>query len=280
MSYLVDVNFDKVVLVGCGGTGSLILEGLCRQLIGTPFNLILVDMDKVEPHNLGRQNFYKEDLGKFKSQVLAERYSKLYNRPIGYSVSPFGPDMMGSSSQGGDYQQRLIINSLIIGAVDNFMARQEMAKACEHGLNWWIDAGNGYNSGQVLIGNVISADVLRSSFQHRDNIMLKCPAPSLQSPALLLPSSNVEGPRQDCAEAVRDESQSPVINQAMATLALDMLWRIALAKLDYIGAYIDLDAGVMRRVPAEPAIISRMFGIPEDDLGQICNPAYSLRGAE
>ena len=35
--------------------------------------IVLVDHDRVEPHNLLRQNFYPEDVGRFKSQALADR---------------------------------------------------------------------------------------------------------------------------------------------------------------------------------------------------------------
>ena len=51
--------------------------------------IVLVDHDRVEPHNLLRQNFYKGDVGGFKSQVLADRLARAYDRPIGYSVYPF-----------------------------------------------------------------------------------------------------------------------------------------------------------------------------------------------
>ena len=51
--------------------------------------IVLVDHDRVEPHNLLRQNFYTEDVGRFKSQALADRLARAYRRPVGYSVYPF-----------------------------------------------------------------------------------------------------------------------------------------------------------------------------------------------
>jgi len=60
--------------VGCGGTGSLAAEGLCRLLIHSDLTLMLVDFDRVEPHNLLRQNFFAGS-GQVKSQALAERLS-------------------------------------------------------------------------------------------------------------------------------------------------------------------------------------------------------------
>ena len=55
MTYTVSLQGNerpKLVIVGCGGTGSLVAEGLCRLLINSDLTLMLVDFDRVEPHNL------------------------------------------------------------------------------------------------------------------------------------------------------------------------------------------------------------------------------------
>src|SRR4030042_2681916 len=80
---------DTILVVGCGGTGGFVAEGLCRMLAGARFDLVLVDHDRVEQRNLHRQNFYSEDLDKFKPQALAERLARKFGRPAGYSVNPF-----------------------------------------------------------------------------------------------------------------------------------------------------------------------------------------------
>lgn len=46
-----------IVLVGCGGTGGFLAEALGRLLIGKTTQVFLVDLDRVEPHNLLRQAF-------------------------------------------------------------------------------------------------------------------------------------------------------------------------------------------------------------------------------
>lgn len=46
-----------IVLVGCGGTGGFLAEAICRLLIDRPGSLQLIDMDRVEPHNVARQSF-------------------------------------------------------------------------------------------------------------------------------------------------------------------------------------------------------------------------------
>ncbi|MCK4783123.1 MAG: ThiF family adenylyltransferase, partial [Desulfobacteraceae bacterium] len=77
----------RTLVVGCGGTGSFVAEGLCR-ILGSDHPLLLIDHDRVEPHNLRRQNYFEQDVGKFKSQALAERLALRYGRRIAYSVYP------------------------------------------------------------------------------------------------------------------------------------------------------------------------------------------------
>ena len=91
MPYYLDNAFllEKpwVTVVGCGGTGGFVAEGLCRLFQGREATITLIDHDRVEPHTLPRQNFCAEDVGRFKSQALADRLARAYRRPIGYSVS-------------------------------------------------------------------------------------------------------------------------------------------------------------------------------------------------
>ena len=92
MPYYLDNAFlldnPWITVVGCGGTGGFVAEGLCRLFQGRQATIVMVDHDRVEPHNLLRQNFYAEDVGQFKSQALADRLARAYRRPVGYSVRP------------------------------------------------------------------------------------------------------------------------------------------------------------------------------------------------
>lgn len=259
------MTFKKVVLVGVGGTGSLIVDGLCRLLIKKPdIPIFIIDYDRVAKKNLLRQNFYPQDIGKFKSQVIAERYARIYGRKIAYSISPFEPDMI-EQYWGENMGAALVSNALIIGCVDSHTGRRAMAQALRHSLSWWLDTGNGYNSGQVLVGNVPHADLMKCSFDAQRNLLLRAPAPSLQAPSLLQPPTRVVK-RDDCAEAIEDNRQSQVINQSMAVLILEFVRRILAGELTWLGAYMDMDAGTLKPVPADPAIVSRMLSIDQQDL--------------
>lgn len=250
----------------------MVAEGMCRLLVDRPYNLFLVDYDRVEPHNLKRQSFFKSDIGKFKSQVLAERLSKLYERPIRYSVMPFEPDMLYSHQ--GNSLASYEIHGILIGCVDTPEARRQIA-VCMKWHNWWIDAGNSHDSGQVFIGNSLSASDLIQSFDEMSGEVSRLPAPSLQEPSLLVPISNTVDERRDCAEEVEDWGQSPVINQAMASLVLEFIYKLLRGQLSWIAAYLDLESGSLRTVPADPETISRMYHIPQKKL---ISPGYCSRG--
>ena len=253
----------RILIVGCGGTGSFVAEGLCRLLINRDIPLLLIDPDRVKSHNLVRQQFFPDDLGKFKSQALAERLSRQYGRAIGYSVYPYMPDLIHEELGGGF--ARLAAQGIIIGCVDNVAARRSIAGKWNGG-NWWIDAGNGYSSGQVLIGNTPHEDGLEGCFDKEKQEVDALPIPTLQLPSLLVPPTILVEDTRDCAEAVMAEDQSPVINQAMAVLVLEFMHRLLQGTLCWMGAYLDMEAGTMQTVPAEPEILASMLGVKVDTL--------------
>ena len=119
---------------------------------------------------------------------------------------------------------------LIIGCVDNVAARRSIAESLKYG-NWWLDAGNGYSSGQVLIGNTNAVAHLERCFDEENQEVYALPQPTLQLPSLLTPPTRPVNDSRDCAEAVIAEEQSPVINQAMAVLVLEFVHRFLQGRL-------------------------------------------------
>jgi len=236
----------------------MVSEGLCRLLINSDLPLLLVDPDRVEPHNLRRQNFFSGDVGKFKSQALAERLARQYGRQVGYSVYPYDGNMFDESMGGGMVSKALSL--IIIGCVDNTLARRSIAEG-QNWERWWLDAGNDHHSGQVLIGNTGDVNSLQEAFQEDEHTVSRLPLPSLQLPSLLIPPVGSVVRDLDCAEAIEDQGQSPVINQAMATLVLDFMYRLLKGTLTWMGTYIDLDAGTLQTVPADPITVARMCGV-------------------
>jgi PRTRC genetic system ThiF family protein len=253
-----------IMVVGCGGTGAFVAEGVCRLIRGTRHSLRLVDPDRVEERNLGRQLFYPADLGRFKAEALALRLAGAYGVTVEYSACRI--EKLPLSTRG----------YLTIGCVDNPGARERLQwagtgggfigqKISYHrsggspaGGCWYIDAGNGEHSGQVLIGNALLKE-LGHSFVAGDGLCHMLPLPTIQQPGLLAPETR-RVPGLDCARAVAAQEQSPVINQAMAALVIEYVHKLLTGSLTWMGSYIDLEAGTRSNVDADPAVVSRLTG--------------------
>jgi PRTRC genetic system ThiF family protein len=273
-SYLLDpcgngrpgpVEDATVVLVGCGGTGAYLAEAVCRLLIGRQGSLHLVDHDRVEPHNVARQAFDDRDVGKFKAQVLAERLARRFRRVVGYSVAPYDADLHGHvfGELGG--------LRLLVGAVDNAAARRAIAATLDGGRDpfarrpptWWMDLGNGRNSGQVLLGSATRRELLRGAFDPESGLCRALPAPSLQRPDLL-EAPPAPAPRLDCAEAVAAEEQSGTVNQVVAALGAAVAERLLGGTCGWSAVYFDVDDGLLRCVAAEPRAVAQVAGLRPD----------------
>jgi len=252
--YRLDSRFTQhnftVSIVGCGGTGGFVAEGLCRFL-PPHAELVFIDHDRVEERNLIRQNFTSCDLGKFKSEALAGRLATRYQRPIAYSNLPV--ELAGIRMPG-----------LVIGCVDNGLTRREIARKVTQEISpysygWWIDAGNGENYGQVIIGNY---EIRRLWESFEGEICHALPLPTIQRPELLQ-----QRPREpSCAEALAQNEQSPVINQAIASLVLEMARRLIEGSCPWVQLYLDLDTGTLTPVMATLELVSRITGISERKL--------------
>ena len=59
----------RVHIIGCGSVGSTVAENLARFGIE---DMVLYDFDVVEEHNLVNQMFTKEDVGRLKTEALAD----------------------------------------------------------------------------------------------------------------------------------------------------------------------------------------------------------------
>ncbi len=231
----------EVMIVGCGGTGGFVAEGLCR-LLPANIPLVLVDPDRVDARNLRRQNFFPEDLGKLKSEALAHRLSRKYHRAIAYSILPVSLTPLG-------------FNNLVIGCVDNGSARRDIsARFTDNYGNapaWWVDAGNGENFGQILIGNRTGTVQYRTS--EKGDRFYSLPLPTQQRPDLLREHRVVTS----CADM---EEQGPTINQSMATLVIEVVRRLIAGTCPWIQLYLDLELGTLQSVLVTPETVVDILG--------------------
>lgn len=244
-----------LIVVGCGGTGGFVAEGLCRLMVGRECRITLVDHDVVEEHNLRRQNFYVGDIGKFKSKVLAERLATRFDRPIDYSITPW--TVLEDRQEGWHVFSP---GQIIIGCVDNPMARRAIGLFVSRPTwgQWWIDAGNGRDYGQVLIGNR-DPTTLTGTFLLGPDLVYGLPLPTVQQPTLLEPAP--EAAPVDCAQAVAEGDQSSTINHLMAGLVLEYVRRLVDGTLSWMATYLDTASGTVTSVPITPETVARMTGV-------------------
>ena len=265
----------NIIIVGCGGTGGFVAESVCRLLTGRDNSITLVDHDRVEPHNLLRQHFYREDIGQFKSKVLADRLARSYGRIIGYSTHPLSENTHMDNLGIPNHESQLII-----GCVDNAKARKAMDYHLEgNQRRWLIDAGNGTNWGQILIGNSRARELTENDVESmfRDNICLRAPGPALQRPDIL--TTVLETPTDiDCAQAMDLTDQDPTINGMMAALVTQVTRRMLAGTCPFMGLYLDLELGqvtpsyvtpdairkIVERIPQEPTHGPQNFYDEED----------------
>lgn len=263
--YLIPPGPMRVILVGCGGTGSHLAQSLARlavhaQAAGQQVELIFIDGDTVELKNVGRQLFSTADIGMNKAQALAARFSAVFGLPIIAWPDMADTDLLRHLC-GGEIGGWGNVYPLLIGAVDSTSGRQALAGALAHqrrGL--WLDAGNHEQAGQVCVGSAIVPAEVQQAFR-LSGLCQALPAPSLQFPELLV--SVPPRPRADCAQAVIDNAQSLMVNQAMAAIAAQYAYQIVMGRrLTTFQTTIDLASLTMRSLP-----------ITATALASICPPA-------
>jgi hypothetical protein len=207
------------------------------------------------------------DVGRFKAEVLADRLSARFHREVCYSVMPYDARVHGAA-----FDRSSGLN-LVIGAVDNARARRAIAEtlaSADTRNHWdrdspdvvWLDAGNGLNSGQVLLGNALRPDELRRSFDRHFGFCSALPAPSLQRPDLLeSPPVAVAPPDPTCAEAVDGGDQSRTINQLMAAVVASYVESLLEGVCSWMATYLDMDNGTLRSTPIDPRHVAPIVGL-------------------
>lgn len=235
-SYPILVNQTRAVrfvLAGCGGTGSFMADNLSRLAFvlkaeGWRAELAFVDPDIVELKNVGRQKFCQAEIGRPKALTLAERFAYAYGLDIAALPEPFSSRAMDSGWRG---------TQIVIGAVDTPAARQSIAKAVKGA--WWLDCGNNYHSGQLILGN--SKGLTINDFGQCTHL----PYPHIAEPDLIKPMT-IPQPELSCADALQANLQSLTINTMMAAWGMEMLHRLLMGTLDYSRVDVNLEDGIAR----------------------------------
>lgn len=105
---------DRIHIIGCGAVGSTVAENLVRFGLT---NITLYDFDTVEAHNIANQMFRAIDIGKPKTQALAEILMEI------------NPDLEGNLRIEADGYHGQRLSGYVFLCVDNIDLRREIATA-------------------------------------------------------------------------------------------------------------------------------------------------------
>lgn len=219
-SKLVGASEIKILLVGAGGSGSIMLTHLCRiaqtfqKLGGVPIHITIMDDDTVSEANLGRQCFCEADLGQSKAIVLAQRARAFFGLDVEAKVEKFT----------GQY----VHTDIFIGCVDSLNPRRSIAGAiAERFQRYWLDLGNTADSGQVVLGGHGLPTVFDVLPQMR----------TMKEPKNL--------PSCSLAEAL--SKQDLFINSTLANFGGQILWQLLRrGGLSHHGCFVNLSTGNVR----------------------------------
>jgi PRTRC genetic system ThiF family protein len=239
-----------IVQVGVGGTGSWLALSLARILYharqkGQAIRLVLVDPDNVEAANVGRQLFSPAEIGVNKAEAMAFRLNLALGLDITAVAAPFTAAIMPwlyRQYQRQSHYSR--VRFVLVGAVDNHLARRELAKAMSlgDGRLWAVDAGNARSNGQVLLGNLTDLDQLRLD---RLGLCSGLPSPYIQEPGLLEPEPADEPPLS-CADLTLREEQSLLINAQVAAVAAQLVYDLVVKRtVHQYAVYFNLESPTM-----------------------------------
>jgi PRTRC genetic system ThiF family protein len=235
-----------VTVVGCGGTGTALVSGLpllhqAMLALGHPHGLdvSLVDGDRISPTNCVRQPFCENEIGLFKSTVLATRINLFYG--LGWRAYERFVDENWRDE-----------TDILISCVDTRKARKMLMRtAAYHACHYWLDVGNNAATGQFVLG------------QPDNRTNSKCQS-RLPTVAELFPEIvDSELDRKDslpsCNTVEALTRQEPFINQSLANLALAMLARLFRhGRLCYHAAFVNLAGGLTAPVSVSPTAWKRI----------------------
>jgi PRTRC genetic system ThiF family protein len=256
ISFDPNIQISTITIVGCGGTGAQVARSVARMVydmrearLHTP-QVVLIDPDIVESTNIGRQLFSHADLGQPKAQVLMRRF----NLALGLNMTAIceAVDAERHFERWGN---------LIVGCVDNHLARCELAKVSGA---LWCDSGNHLNSGQVVIGNSGDRDLVLRQLDGRDGKIGYLPHAGLLFPALLEPEAEpTPQPQQSCAELVAARSQELTINDWMSVATAQYIYKLLHRQpITSFVSYVSADGMSIRSVPIEREEVLNYLNMP------------------
>jgi len=244
----------RVLVVGCGGTGSAITAGLpylhqALLAFGHPGGLhaTLMDGDTISPTNCVRQPFSRTEIGLYKAVVLMNRINVFWG--LNWEAVP--THLSNRQAFSPSYENGFGRTHIVIGCVDTRAARAIIRDAtCNFStVDYWLDVGNNADSGQFILGEPLN------EVNRRAKTRLRTVAEWF--PEIVDATLDNDGlPSCSAAEAV--EKQEPFVNQTLAQHALAFLARLfRYGMTSYHGGFVNLATGACVPLPVNPRLWSR-----------------------
>ena len=145
---MIDTRIKYVfIIVGAGGTGSLLARDLPKLLIGTEHKMLIIDGDYVEEKNMKRQSYQLQDIGEYKSIALSSKINTFYDT----SCEALG--MYLTKDEIVEYcENNLMYIPVIIGCVDNDATRKILETTFKNLDDcYYLDSANGEYEGNIYI---------------------------------------------------------------------------------------------------------------------------------
>jgi sulfur-carrier protein adenylyltransferase/sulfurtransferase len=231
----------RVLVVGCGGTGSAVVAGLPylhQSLVarGHPggLHVTVLDGDTISPVNCVRQPFARSEVGLNKAVVLVNRLNLFWGLKWEAIPAHLKPETIISRGYFGDELRAHIV----VGCVDSRAARASIRDAVSNcsTVSYWYDLGNIADSGQFILGQPLNERNRRSKLRLRTAAELY---PEICDQAL-----DDDG-EPSCSAVEALERQSPFVNSTLAQHALALLARLfRFGEINFHGGFINLATGV------------------------------------
>lgn len=219
------------VLIGVGGVGTHLVNGLARYMYSERSTdiLLLVDGDVVENHNLSRQDFGIDSIGVNKAEATRERLRNLFpGLRIDILDEFLTPENVGVIVQD---------QNVVFLGVDNYATRKIVNDHAQDLSDiTLISGGNELTDGDVIV------------YHRSDGSDLTNPLdllhPEIGSPTDVLPTE------LNCQEMAESEPQLIFTNMMVANLMLIAYWHLReKGGFHFHELFFDINSGKMRTRP-------------------------------
>jgi PRTRC genetic system ThiF family protein len=215
-----NVHIRTITIVGLGGTGAQVARivgriayDLQRQRLHTP-QIVLIDPDRVEESNIGRQLFAPADIGHYKAEIVGLRLNRALGLNVRWIIEPVDAER--------HFERH---GNVVVSCVDNHLARGQLHQV--DGV--LIGSGNHAETGQVCIGNTADRKRVEDYLDGREGIYPFLPKEGLLFPQLLEPelaTPHEPEPDVSCADLVLQGLQHLLVNDFMACAVGQYVYRL------------------------------------------------------